>query len=155
MMLDTVWTLAHNGGPIFNKGYLYKCYSHTIIRILDVQRSGQIPSAVLSDGPIGHFVQPGLKAHMQQLMARFPDKIASYVDWMVVEALGSVNHYSSEKQLQQQKFGLSPAAKAAQEAAEAKAKEAAEKAAQALIEEQKSNFYVMPGLKVKIIKRAA
>lgn len=43
MMVDTVWTLCHNNGPIFNKGVLYTQYSKDIYRILDVQRAGQIP----------------------------------------------------------------------------------------------------------------
>jgi hypothetical protein len=34
MMLDTVWTLSHNNGPIFNKGVFYEMYSHSIMRIL-------------------------------------------------------------------------------------------------------------------------
>lgn len=43
MMVDTVWTLCHNNGPIFNKGMLYHSYTPEIYRILDVQRAGQVP----------------------------------------------------------------------------------------------------------------
>ena len=55
MMLDTIWTLSHNNGPIFNKGQFYGMYSSTLIRILDVQRSGQIPEAVHDDTAIAGF----------------------------------------------------------------------------------------------------
>lgn len=43
MMVDTVWTLCHNNGPIFNKGMLYQNYCPELLRILDVQRAGQVP----------------------------------------------------------------------------------------------------------------
>lgn len=46
MLVDTGWTLCHNNGPIFNKGMLYKMYSHELVQILDVQRSGQIPQLI-------------------------------------------------------------------------------------------------------------
>lgn len=45
VLLDTAWTLAHNGGPIFNKGELYSSFTN-LERILDVQASGQIPQYV-------------------------------------------------------------------------------------------------------------
>ncbi len=44
MMIDTIWTLCHNNGPIFNKGMIYKHHGHELLRILDVQRAGQIPN---------------------------------------------------------------------------------------------------------------
>lgn len=49
MMVDTVWTLCHNGGPIFNKGMLYYCHTSELMRVLDVQRAGQIPNFVWGD----------------------------------------------------------------------------------------------------------
>jgi len=44
MMIDTVWTLCHNNGPIFNKGMLYERHTANLYRILDVQRAGQVPN---------------------------------------------------------------------------------------------------------------
>ena len=58
MMMDTVWTLSHNSGPIFNKGQFYGMYGHNLYRILDVQRSGQVPEAVLFDAPIKFHADP-------------------------------------------------------------------------------------------------
>ncbi len=47
MMLDTAFTLAHNGGPIFNKGMCFKMYDSTRLRmILDVQAAGQMPQLI-------------------------------------------------------------------------------------------------------------
>lgn len=43
MMIDVIWTLCHNGGPIFNKGMLYHHHTSDLLRILDVQRAGQVP----------------------------------------------------------------------------------------------------------------
>ncbi len=44
MLVDVIWTLCHNNGPIFNKGMLYECHTSELLRILDVQRAGQIPN---------------------------------------------------------------------------------------------------------------
>ena len=148
MMLDTVWTLSHNNGPVFNKGFLYSMYSHTLLRLLDVQRSGQIPEACLSDPDIKKFCQPDLLKMVTDMRKQFPGNIGEFVDWEVVEALGSVH----KKQAQYAKHGISPAAKAAQEAAEAKAKLAAEAAAMKAAEHAKNWFQVMPGLEVKKVQ---
>ncbi len=49
MMLDIAFTLAHNGGPIFNKGMVFSMYDPTRLRmILDIQASGQIPHLISS-----------------------------------------------------------------------------------------------------------
>lgn len=50
MMVDTAYTLAHNNGPMFNKGMLYDNYSSEFYKILDVQRSGQMPQYVREKG---------------------------------------------------------------------------------------------------------
>jgi len=142
MMLDTIWTLSHNNGPIFNKSLFYKMYHlDAIIRILDVQRSGQIPEAILHDGYIAGYRTPELYNHMLALKERFPDKIGDYVDWDKVEILGSVKKYPEEKQAQHEKYGPSEAAQAALEAKK-KAQE----------EHAKKFFTVMPGVEVKKIE---
>ena len=168
MMLDTVWTLAHNGGPIFNKGHAYSMYSHNLVRALDVQRSGQIPEAVLEDKPLKAFASKELVATMKALRDRWPEKIGTYVKWDVVEALGSVQKYPTEKSEQYVKYGMTPEAKAALEAAEAKkiaaqkaaeekAKQMAEEAKKQAEEHAKTHFWVMPGVEVKkvAVARAA
>jgi len=101
IMVDTAWTLCHNNGPMFNKGMLYHMYSSEIKKILDVQRSGQIPQyfAEVSNS----FTQqvPGF----QMLQTLFPQEMNGYVDWFLVEELGSVQKYPSEKALQANKYG--------------------------------------------------
>jgi hypothetical protein len=153
MMLDTIWTLCHNNGPIFNKGMLYQMYSPYLLRLLDVQRSGQIPEAVRSDLTLMPFVSSELSAHINWLCKTFPGKIGTYVDWYVVEALGAVNSYPHEKSAQIKKHGLSPKALEASKAeAEALAAEeaaelaATQKAAMTKAEWEKTHFAVMPGL---------
>ena len=42
MLVDTGYTLAHNGGPIFNKGMMYTHYDSHFLTILDLQRAGQM-----------------------------------------------------------------------------------------------------------------
>ena len=157
MMLDTIWTLAHNNGPIFNKHYLYIMYTHNILRLLDVQRGGQIPTAILTDAPLMGFAPAPLKKWMTELGARYPEGVKKYVDWEMVEALGSVKKYPKEKQQQAAMYGMSPAAKAAKEQADLKVKKLAEAAEKEAAEHAKNWFQVMPGLEVKKVevKRAA
>lgn len=169
MMLDTVWTLSHNNGPIYNKGHFYSMYSGTLLRILDVQRSGQIPEAVLDDAQIKKFADKQMKSTFEQLKERFPEDIGDYVDWYVVEALGSVHQYPSEKTMQVDKYGMSEKASGvekkaaamaqAKKEAEAAAKKAAkEKAAKEKAEFEKNWFVVMPEIhvkKIELIREAA
>ncbi len=155
MMLDTVWTLSHNNGPVFNKGLCYAHYDMTsLMRILDVQRSGQVPEAVLYDKVVASYADPALKVIVHELKERFTE-LGDYVDWERVEALGSVGKYPSEKAAQVKKYGMSEAAKQAQAEALQKAKIEAEKAAMAKAEWEKKWFTVMPGLHVQKIQRAA
>jgi hypothetical protein len=160
MMLDTVWTLAHNNGPIFNKGHMYGAYSNNLYKILDVQASGQIPEFLLTDQMKDHYGSPDLVAHMQWLKATFPEAIGGYVDYFLVEALGAKHKYTSEKMAQAKLHGPSIHAtqvdavmlKKAKEAKEAAAKAAAAEAAAELLEAQ-TWFEVMPGMKVQKIQR--
>lgn len=100
MMLDTVWTLCHNGGPIFNKGMLYGMYSLELVKILDVQRSGQIPKMVGNSEVEAKFSPPALSIAWSRCNKLFPETFAGHVDWFLVEHLGSVHRYATEKQAQ-------------------------------------------------------
>lgn len=156
MMLDTVWTLVHNGGPIFNKGMMYATqHNHILARILDIQRSGQVPEAAMTDAACKGFVTPGLQNRMSWLKQEFPDKIGNYVDWYLVEALGSVNKWQADKMAQDKLHGVSPLAAEAAKIAAAKlqAEQAADKAAEE--DKLKNWFQVMPGLEVKKVYREA
>lgn len=165
MMMDTIWTLCHNGGPIFNKPNLgYAHWDHTLNRILDVQRAGQVPEALLYDSKVGKFGNSELFARMKWLKKRFASKLRGYVDWQVIELWG-VHKYPNDIAAQHKAHGMSPEAKAAQEAAQLKAlaeQELAEQqalaavaaAAQQAAEHAKNWFQVMPGVEVKKFERA-
>jgi hypothetical protein len=155
MMLDVVWTLCHNNGPIFNKSMLYGGYTAQLVRILDVQRSGQVPALIMTDHGASPFAPVKLAQWMQALRAWFPDAIGTYVDWYLVEALGSVKKYPDEKIEQVKLHGPSPAAAKAEEIAKKKAAAAALAAEQAKQAQAKIWFTVMPGLKLKKIDREA
>lgn len=92
MVTDVSWALCHNGGPIFNKGMSYKHYDHAdIIRILDVQRSGQMCEFVHAGG------EP-TSAHaidmVQVFRANMPGVFGDKVDWVKVMAAGAEGSYS-------------------------------------------------------------
>lgn len=96
MMMDTAFTLCHNNGPIFNKGMLFTEYSSEIYRILDVQRSGQIPQFIgncESKWSTDHIVAAAYKFCKSIL----PDEFSGQVDWHQVEALGALHSYPNEK----------------------------------------------------------
>jgi hypothetical protein len=106
MMLDTVWTLCHNGGPIFNKGMLYSHNGSSLNEILDVQRSGQIPQLVQTAQPgiaSKSLVTAQMRDYASKVAALFPDSEAfkpegqAHVDWHAVEALGGLGTYGKYK----------------------------------------------------------
>lgn len=104
IMIDTAYTLAHNNGPMFNKGMLYDMYTPNLLKILDVQRSGQCPELCLS-GDVSQLVTADLKAAVLKVKAEFPTSFGDYVDWFKVESLGSLKKYPSEKEAQTAKHG--------------------------------------------------
>ena len=103
MMLDTVWTLSHNNGPIFNKGMLYHGYdSGVLLAILDVQRAGQIPALVNTSQKTGVYthVTAEMREFSKKVLAVVPgskDFQAIEVDWERVEQLGAVGNYGHYK----------------------------------------------------------
>ena len=140
MMVDVAWTLAHNGGPMFNKGMLYETYGNALYKILDVQRSGQMPQFIAqgADGEIAD----DLKPLIQVVKVALPDLYTpGYVDWFLVEALGAVHSYPNEKKAQVAAYGKSEKVLKA-EAMKAK------KDAAALVEKQALEakmFHIGPG----------
>lgn len=162
VMLDTIWTLCHNNGPIFNKGVYYSMYSPVLRRILDVQRSGQVPEAILGDDSIRHFAPHDLIGSMISLSEVYSDAgLGTYVNWYKVEALGSIGKYPAEKQAQIAKYGMTPELEKtiseAEKAAVAKkiaAQLEAKKAAEALAEMKKNSIEIMPGVLVPKVQMA-
>lgn len=104
MMLDTAFTLAHNNGPIFNKGVLFDHYTSELIKILDVQRSGQVPKMV-GNGETSFKSNGDLKKLWTLCEVHAKNDFNGYVDWYLVESLGSIHKYHNEKSSQDQKHG--------------------------------------------------
>ena len=104
MMMDTAFTLCHNNGPIFNKGMLFGSYSHEIYKILDVQRSGQIP-AMIANKETSFHSNPLVKSLTGIVEKVLPEIFEGYVDWFKVEALGALKSYSGQKAEQVMKYG--------------------------------------------------
>lgn len=108
VFLDTVWTLAHNNGPIFNKGMLYSGYDkYALQEILDVQRAGMMPQyiAEAAKGDVtynGHkYLFKGAKKMIKKTAACIGGDVfnlEAFVDWEQVHALGAVGHYSKYQQ---------------------------------------------------------
>lgn len=104
MFIDTAYTLAHNNGPMFNKGMLYGMYSSEFKIILDVQRSGQVCEGLLEGEYSGgtQDIKPLLEQGKSDL------GLGDYVDWHKVEALGSLQQYPHKKAKQDKKYGAKP-----------------------------------------------
>lgn len=106
---DTAWTLAHNNGPMFNKGMLFLHHTDTLIKLLDVQRSGQIPQLVCqSTGTTKkavHGMTPEVIDRWRHLHSIIGDEFAGTVDWNAVQKAGAVGNYSSEVQVQNKTLG--------------------------------------------------
>lgn len=98
-MVDTGYTLAHNTSPIFNKGMMYEHYTSDLLMILDIQRSGQMPEAVLDNNLTIPKPIP-LKKLVNTVRKEFPKEFRGYVDWFQVEKLGALGNYSNFKALQ-------------------------------------------------------
>lgn len=133
MMMDTSFTLCHNNGPIFNKGMLFDSYSEKIYRILDVQRSGQIPQFVAENPTDYGGLNHKLWQQCRQLLGSAFD---GYVDWYLVEELGALKSYTSDQKAQVAKHGYPEKYKAKMEIEELKkqqAKAAAEKLAKSAV----------------------
>jgi hypothetical protein len=101
MLADTAFTLAHNGGPMFNKEMLYYCYTGQFQQILDCQRAGMIPQWTVK---FGGYDDHGLVADIKEVL---PEIFEGKLDWHKVHALGAVGDYSdiAEKVPPQPPFG--------------------------------------------------
>lgn len=155
MMMDTAFTLAHNNGPIFNKGMLFDSYTSDIYKILDVQRSGQIPQLIasLDVNKANHQTVQTLYQFCRSVIG---SEFDGYVDWFQVESLGALKSYKSEQNQQVAKHGYPANLKAKQEAEAAKkaaqAKKKAEQDAKAAAEKAKNFLEVMPNVLVKKVE---
>jgi hypothetical protein len=148
MMLDIGYTLAHNNGPIFNKGFQFKHYDSTsLYTVLDCQRGGQIPNLIKS----GNCPHTKTEHHLfvEEMENLLGVTVNPWVAWDVVEKLGAVQSYSSQKAKNMQQYGHDPVFIAENKAVLEKVKLAQQQAAQKKAMEEKMYLQIMPGVKVK------
>lgn len=159
MMLDTAFTLAHNGGPIFNKGTCFTMYDKgTIMKVLDTQASGQIPELVNECGTNGlaHFLGSRTLVLHKLCKKVHPATFNGYVDWFKVSAGAKAgNKYTSEKNDQTAKHGQSEFAGQEEKIKAAKIKAAKEQVLLEKAEWSKTHFTVMPGVNIDKVSREA
>lgn len=154
MMLDVGFTLAHNNGPIFNKGFQYHHYDgNEMAKILDVQRGGQIPQLVKAGA--SSFVTEVHEDLLKQIEHADLMTVKPWVNWTMVEMLGALKKYPHEKQQVALNFASDPDYIAEMNTLVAKVQakkdlDAAEKSkAEAMV------FEVMPGVvleKVELVR---
>lgn len=94
-MVDLSFSLCHNTGPIFNKGMIYEQQSSEFIKILDVQRAGQIPQLVDSQG-VAAASNAAIKKMYGVAADLLGDCMAGEVDWVGVMSHGAVGSYYDE-----------------------------------------------------------
>lgn len=147
IMMDTAFTLAHNNGPIFNKGMLYDQYSKPAIdKILDVQRSGQIPQLIAHHyNDLDKYITAGMREYVN-MFGTLESGFHGHVDWAQVKNIhGHISYPNLVKVQDNDAAGW-------KEKLQAKIKKAkAEAAKLALL---KGSFEIMPGVHVPKSKRS-
>ena len=152
IMMDTAFTLAHNNGPIFNKGMLFNNYNGSSLQmILDVQRSGQIPQLIAHPQPsVTKYITADLKKYVEEF-ANLESGFSGEVDWSLVKDIhGSISFPSLVKK--EAEGGIKAKLAAMKKAAEDKAKKLKAQAAKAAL--LKGSFELMPGLSIPKSKRS-
>lgn len=78
-MADQAFSLCHQGGTIFEKGYFYQTNSHDIYHLLDVQHSGQLPQWIEKN--FNHrFVTDDIRRIHTLMKTRFPQEMTGTID---------------------------------------------------------------------------
>lgn len=112
-MTDTSYTLAHNTGAIFNKGFIYfKQVNDRLLKILDLQRAGALPQGIKSGYLEAHNC---LSTHtdedkvnlrlLKKLVGRIYDltpNLPSEVNWVEVIKHGAVGNYAHRAKKQKE-----------------------------------------------------
>lgn len=106
--MDVAWALAHNTGPIFNKGIIYQKQNNAKLQmILDVQRAGMVPQLIRDGTGSSNITNPGgsLVKIVKAMYHVAQSEFGGYVDWFAVEKLGAIGVYPTEKKAQEAKHG--------------------------------------------------
>jgi hypothetical protein len=107
MMIDTAYTLAHNNGPMFNKGMLYQGYTSNFKVLLDVQRSGQMPEYVLENNTYLNYLSDEQKMAFAVMREGLMGEslFGKYVDWHKVKKAGALTNVDKQIAMQDKKYG--------------------------------------------------
>ena len=157
VFMDCGFNLAHNGGPIFNKGMYYEMYTGGFIKILDVQRSGQIPVYIKECGQAKSALLLGLYTLSLKVS---PHLFEGHVDWKLV-AKDGVGSYTAEQTEQYKKYGKPEHMLKAEAEVASKTKKAAEKAKKKMEEHEfqlalkKAKEFSVYGDTYEVTKRVA
>lgn len=97
ILMDTAFTLEHNNGQIFNKGMLYHNGNSAMLhKILDVQRSGQIPQLIAHHySDLSKYVGSELRQYVEKFM-RVDAGFGGRVDWTQVKNIHGSAIYNAE-----------------------------------------------------------
>lgn len=110
-MVDTSYTLAHNTGAIFNKGFIYFVQDkHLLLRILDLQRAGALPEAWRTEHIAKKVKKRAtstedianinfIEVLMEAFYALSPEH-DKFINWENVINLGALGDYSEEVKAQ-------------------------------------------------------
>lgn len=154
ILMDTAFTLEHNNGTIFNKGMLYEnCNSGTLHKILDVQRSGQIPQLIANHWTeySGH-MDDQLRDYVRAF-SKLESGFTGKVDWTEVKDInGHVKYQSEINKAKESEGGFLNKLKQMKEAALVKA--ASAKAAAAAAALLKGSIEIMPKVYIPKGKRS-
>ena len=106
ILMDTAWTLEHNNGQIFNKGMLYHNGNSAVLhKILDVQRSGQVPQLIAHHySDLNKYVPNDLRQYVEKFM-RIDSGFGGRVDWTMVKNIHGTPCYKTEIQAQESANG--------------------------------------------------
>ena len=102
ILMDTAWTLEHNNGQIFNKGMLYHNGNSSVLhKILDVQRSGQVPQLIAHHySDLDKYIPGELRQYVEKFM-RVDSGFGGRVDWTQVLNIHGTPCYKTEIQAQE------------------------------------------------------
>jgi hypothetical protein len=97
ILIDTGFTLAHNNGPIFNKGMLYHGQNTARLhKVLDVQRSGQIPQLIAHHySDMNIVIVAPLRDYVHEF-TKLDSGFGGRVDWTQVKNIKGVAIYHNE-----------------------------------------------------------
>ena len=159
ILMDTAFTLEHNNGQIFNKGMLYHNGNDLATRkILDVQRSGQIPQLIAENKyDLGSFISGDMQNYVSAF-SKLDSGFTGGVNWSIVK---DIHGHATWTQYIQVNEGMDWKAKlqkikddAAALIQQAKLKEVAAKAKEAAEALLKGSFEILPGVIIPKGKRS-